>query len=77
MLEFVFISVVVFAFISIVQKSRGLFIKSIPQIVIIQLIIFFLKDKNLILRSAVFSILLLFSAVILIHLEKQHRKEEI
>lgn len=75
MLEFIFISVVVFALISIVRKSKGLFIKSIPLIILIQVIVILLYEEGLLLRITVFSVLLVISAMILLLKGKQLRKE--
>lgn len=75
MLEFIFISVVVFALISIVQKSKGLFIKSIPLIVFIQIVLILLYDESLFLKIAVFLVLLVISAMIILLKGKQLKKE--
>ena len=75
MLEFIFISVVVFALISIVQKSKGLFIKSIPLIIFIQIVLILLYDESLFLKIAVFLVLLVISAMIILLKGKQLKKE--
>ena len=75
MLEFILISVAVFVAISIIVKSRGVFIRSIPYILYIYLFLLFFEDSVLLLRIIVFSILLMLSVVLILY--KDFQKENL
>lgn len=75
MLEFILIAVAVFVAISIIVKSRGIFIRSMPYILYIYLFLLFFEDSVLFLKIIVFSTLMVLSVVLILY--KDFQKDNI
>lgn len=75
MFEFVLIAAAVFTVIAFIKKSKYLFLKSIPYIIYIHLFLLFFEGESLQLRIILFSVLLVFSAVIILYQENNKEYE--
>jgi hypothetical protein len=71
MLEFILIAAAVFISISLIVKSKGVFIRSIPYILYIYLFLLFFEDSELLLKIIIFSILLMLSVVLILYKDFQ------
>lgn len=71
MLEFILIATAVFVVISVIVKSKGVFIRSIPYILYIYLFLLFFEDSVLLLKIIVFSILLMLSVILILYKDFQ------
>lgn len=74
MFEFALIAAVVFTAIAFIKKSKYLFLKSIPYIIYIHLFLLFFEQESLILKVIIFSVLLIFSAIIVLYQENSKDK---
>lgn len=72
MLEFILIATAVYLVISLIVKSRSVFIRSIPYVLYIYLFLLFFEDSVILLKVIVFSILLTLSIVLILYKEFQH-----
>ncbi|MFZ4591983.1 MAG: hypothetical protein ACOYN6_13355 [Ignavibacteria bacterium] len=75
MLEFILIAVAVFVAISIIVKSRGIFIRSMPYVLYIYLFLLFFEDSVLFLKIIIFSTLMVLSVVLILY--KDFQKDNI
>jgi len=75
MLEFILIATLVFLAISLIVKSKSVFIRSIPYVLYIYLFLLFFEESVLLLKIIIFSVLLLLSVVLILY--KDFQKENI
>jgi hypothetical protein len=75
MLEFILIATAIFIVISLIVRSKGVFIRSIPYILYIYLFLLFFEDSVLFLKIIIFSILLMLSVVLILY--KDFQKENL
>ena len=71
MLEFILIATTVFVAISVIVKSKGVFVHSIPYILYIYLFLIFFEDSILLLKIIVFSILMMLSTILILYKDFQ------
>jgi len=72
MLEFILIATAVYLVISLIVKSRSVFIRSIPYVLYIYLFLLFFEDSVILLKIIVFSILLMLSVVLILYKDFQN-----
>jgi hypothetical protein len=78
MLGFIIAATLIFLSISLIVKSRSLFLRSIPYVLYIYLILLFFDDSVFLLKIIIFTILLALSAVLILYKDFQEaglRKE--
>ena len=71
MLEFILIAASVFIAISLIVRSKSVFIRSIPYILYIYLFLLFFEDSVLLLKIIIFSVLLMLSVVLILYKDFQ------
>jgi Fe2+ transport system protein B len=70
-LEFIIAATLVFLSVSVIVKSRSVFLRSIPYVLYIYLFLLFFEDSALLLKIIIFTILLALSVILILYKDFQ------
>jgi Fe2+ transport system protein B len=70
-LEFIIAATLVFLSVSVIVKSRCVFLRSIPYVLYIYLFLLFFEDSALLLKIIIFTILLALSVILILYKDFQ------
>jgi hypothetical protein len=71
MLGFIIAATIIFLSVSLIVKSRSVFLRSIPYVMYIYLFLLFFEDSALLLKIIIFTILLALSVVLILYKDFQ------